>query len=144
MIKLAEKPSPGRIGGEVVGCRAAKHREKASGIDEACQENRPIGDTRGDAHQRNRADHAGEIADRVYDSVCCELDASILREPSRASQSQPNPSREFRRLVSKLRQPVPQIAGLHDAIQPYRAARSSTFGSCSKMRSVPDPPVQPR
>jgi hypothetical protein len=38
MIKLAEKPSSGCIGGEVVGCRAAEHREKASGIDEACQE----------------------------------------------------------------------------------------------------------
>src|SRR4029077_9781522 len=33
MIELAEKPSSGCIGGEVVGCRAAEHREKASGID---------------------------------------------------------------------------------------------------------------
>src|SRR5438270_8409266 len=83
MIKLAEKPSPGCTGSEVVGCRAAEHREKANGVDEACQENRPFGNTQGDAHQHDRADHAGEIADRVYDSICCGLAASIFREPSR-------------------------------------------------------------
>src|SRR5438067_10122329 len=54
MIKLAEKPSPGCTGSEVVGCRAAEHREKANGVDEACQENRPFGNTHGVAHQHDR------------------------------------------------------------------------------------------
>jgi len=35
MIKLAQKPSSGCVGGEVVGCRAAEDRDKANGIDEA-------------------------------------------------------------------------------------------------------------
>ena len=69
LAQAGGEPSSGCIGGEVVGCRAAEHREKASGIDEACRENRPLGDTRGDAHQHDRANHAGEIADRVYDWV---------------------------------------------------------------------------
>jgi hypothetical protein len=50
MIKAAKKPSSVCIVGKVVGCRAAEHREKANGIDEACGEGRPVSNTCGDAH----------------------------------------------------------------------------------------------
>jgi hypothetical protein len=41
MIKLVQKPSSGCAGGEVVGGRAAEHRDKANGIDEARGEGPP-------------------------------------------------------------------------------------------------------
>src|SRR5437660_12894726 len=59
MIKLAQKIS-GCVGGEVVGCRAAEHRDKENGIDKARGEDRPVANTCGDAHQDSRADYARE------------------------------------------------------------------------------------
>src|SRR5882762_11524104 len=99
MVKLAKKLSSGSIGDEVVGRRAAEHREKANGIDEACQEDRPFGNTCSDAHQHGRTDYTGESARNVYDSVCRERAASMLGGRCCGS-SQQNPSRELRRLVS--------------------------------------------
>jgi hypothetical protein len=80
--KLAQKLPSGCIGGEVVGCRAAEHREKANGIDEDRRKGWLVSNICGDAHQYGRADHACEGAHQVYDSVCRELVGSILREPS--------------------------------------------------------------
>jgi hypothetical protein len=60
----------------------SEHREKANGIDQACVEDRPIGNTCSDTHQDGGADHAGEGAHHVYDTVCRELPASILHESS--------------------------------------------------------------
>jgi hypothetical protein len=65
MIKFAQKLSAGCIGGEVIRCREAEHRQKANGIDEACGKGWPVSNNCGDAHQYGRADHAREDAHQV-------------------------------------------------------------------------------
>src|SRR6266566_1589396 len=81
MIELAQKIS-GCVRGEVVGCRAAEHRDKENGIDKARGEDRQVANTCGDAHQDSRADYAREGARRVYKAFCRELAGAILDEPS--------------------------------------------------------------
>ena len=83
MIKLPQKSSSGCVGGEVVGCRAAEHRDKRNGIDEARREDRQVANTC-DAHQHSGADYAREGARHVYETVCGELElvGAILGEPS--------------------------------------------------------------
>jgi hypothetical protein len=98
MINLAQKLPSGFVGCEVVGCRAAEHREKANGIDEARREGWPVGNTCSHAHQYGRADHTAEDAYHLYDSVCCELARSILHGPN-CSTHRNQPSREFRCLL---------------------------------------------
>src|SRR5438093_7280034 len=68
-----QRRSSGRVGGEMVGCRAGKHREKAKGIHNACIEDRPVSGQCSNADQYGRADHAREGARYVYNSVCREL-----------------------------------------------------------------------
>src|SRR5271168_4924047 len=78
MVKLAQKLPSGCTGGEIVGRRATKHREKTNGIYEGRTEGRQVNNICGDAHQYGRADQAREDAHNVYDPVCLEFAGSIL------------------------------------------------------------------
>jgi len=90
VINLAQTASS-RCVGEIVGCRAGEHHEKANGIDQAGVEDPPVSGQRSDAHQYGRGDYTSEGAHYVYDSVCREFAGSMLPRPDRNSHHTPTP-----------------------------------------------------